>query len=133
MTFFDILVIFTCFLWHTMRYHYLVYASSIKKSSTFKQEKHCTKTCFGLSIIIISYFHAFFTFAVLQGEVHVWQHSLKNRNVDKLIKNSNQKQHLIYSLLHIPSFWQILANGPFYDPSNVWWWKKHRAYLKKED
>ena len=103
------------------------------KSSTFKQEKHCSKTCFGLSIIIISYFHGFFTFTVLQGEVQVWHHSLENRNVDKLIKNSKQKQPLIYSLLHISSFWQILANGLFYDPSNVWWWKKHRSYLKKED
>ena len=39
---------------------------------------------------IISYFHDFFAFAVLELEVQELHHSLNNKNVGKVMKKSKQ-------------------------------------------
>ena len=51
---------------------------------------------------INSYFHDFFTFAVLEQEIQELHHSLENKNVDKVIKNAKQKR--LFLVTHFFTF-----------------------------
>ena len=50
----------------------------------------CSKFLFEWRIIN-SYFHYFITFAVLEQEIQELHHSLENKNVEKVMKDSKQK------------------------------------------
>ena len=83
--------------------------------------------------IINSYFHYFFTFAVLEQEIQELHHTLENKNVDKVIKDSKQKPlFLVNNFLTFHVFFKIYLIRCFTIPLTPRG-KKRQCIPKNED